>query len=206
MYFDRSEQFDERVFYTRFVVQILLSILPINPVLKIILILLSDVVDSGMYQIRSMIDTPHSNPTIADYITSAYSNDLTENDKYQTYDKTNDTIGYYIVLYILFMNKGIVRPIHLKILTILLIYRTVGVFYYLYRYTQGVKHPREKLLYTVDVYKEFLLLFYLGYGTKHFYLFGIVIILKWLLDYIYHYRRLLIMEYIRELKQTIRSM
>ncbi len=66
-----------------------------------------------MYQIRNMIDTPHRNPTIADYITSAYRNDLTENEKYQIYDKTNDTIGYYIVLYILFMNKGIVRPIHL---------------------------------------------------------------------------------------------
>ncbi len=94
----------------------------------------------------------------------------------------------------------------LKILTILLIYRTVGVFYYLYRYTQGVEHPRDKLLYTVDVCKEFMLLFYLGYGIKHFYLFGIVIILKWLLDYIYNYIRLLIMDYLRELKQTIRSM
>jgi hypothetical protein len=164
------------------------------------------VVDSGMYQIRSMIDTLHRNPTIADYITSAYRTDFNENEKYQIYDKTNDTIGYYIVLYILFMNKGIVRPIHLKILTILLIYRTVGVFYYLYRYTQGLEHPREKLFYTVDVYKEFMLLFYLGYGIKHFYLFGIVIILKWLFDYIYHYRRLVIMEYIRELKQTVRSM
>jgi len=200
MYFDHSDDFDRRVFYTRLIVQVAISVLPINPVLKIVLILLTDILDSGMYQIRSMIDmidTPKTHPTVTDYIKSAYGVDFTENERYQSYDKFNDTLGYYIVLYILTKNH-LVSSVQINILVCLLLYRTVGVIYYLYRCYRGSEHPREKLLYTIDVYKEFMLLFYLGYGTKHAYLFGIVIVLKWLFDYIYHYRRMLIMEYISE--------
>lgn len=98
-----------QVFYIRLIVQLLIFYSNINPITKIILIFISDNVDSEVYRLK------HKDVKLR----------LVE--EYQTVDKINDIIGYILCHDIIYKNK-LISSDKFKLLTYLLIYRIIGCF------------------------------------------------------------------------------
>ena len=79
---------------------------------------------------------------------------FSNNELYQKSDKILDTLSYYLIYYLVKSNQ-LLPEIFTKYLFYILLYRTVGVVYYLFT------NDRKIFVYFVDLFKEALLLFYL---------------------------------------------
>uniref|UniRef100_A0A6C0HEI5 Uncharacterized protein n=1 Tax=viral metagenome TaxID=1070528 RepID=A0A6C0HEI5_9ZZZZ len=152
-----------QVFYIRLIVQLLIFYSNINPITKIILIFISDNVDSEVYRLK------HKDVKLR----------LVE--EYQTVDKINDIIGYILCHDIIYKNK-LISSDKFKLLTYLLIYRIIGCFI-VYK-----TKNRALFLLFVDLYKEVFLLFYFIKNKKLFdLLFIAVLFIKLYVEYSFHY-------------------
>lgn len=153
-------------FYTRLIVQLLIFISNINPLTKIILIFLTDVIDS------EILKRCYNSTSLT----------LRTNNQYQFTDKLNDMIGYLLTINIISKYK-LLSMSSINILWIVLCYRIIGEII-----AYKTKN-RKYLMVFIDLYKEIFLLMYFIKDPKIFYiLFVILVIFKLYVEYIYHYK------------------
>ena len=79
---------------------------------------------------------------------------FSNNDLYQKSDKIIDILSYYLIFYIV-KNNQLLPETYIKYLFYILLYRMIGVIYYL------CTNNRKIFIYFVDMFKEALFLFYL---------------------------------------------
>jgi|LakMenEpi03Aug12_release.lakeMendotaPanAssembly.Ray.scaffolds.fasta_scaffold122704_3 hypothetical protein len=153
-----------KVFYIRLIIQLLIFYSNIKPIIKIILIFLTDHLDLKIYKLK------HKDVKLKTV------------NEYQLVDKINDLIGYILSYNIIYKYKLITAE-QFKILTYLLIYRIIG-----YVIVYKTKN-RSLFLLFVDLYKEVFLLFYFIKNKKLFdLLFIIVLFIKLYVEYSFHYK------------------
>lgn len=160
---EKNEKISQ-IFILRFFVTIVIYLANINPWLKILIILSLDFI-KGLC-----------------YIGKFERNELVKNQFYQYYDKIQDLFGYYLSYFIITNNK-LLPPRETKILLYTLLYRTIGDFIYL------LTGNRKMLFYFFDVFKEFLLVFYLFKPDTLGFYAGIIIsvVVKLWMEYRIHY-------------------
>lgn len=154
------------IFILRFFMTIVIYMANIDPWLKILLILSMDLV-KGI-------------PMIGYF----KKGEKSKNRYYQYYDKILDLFGYYLTYYIVVNNK-LLPENEIKILKYILFYRTIGSMIY---FTTG---NRQILFYFIDLFKEFLLIFYLFPPKSKMYYIGLTlsIVIKIWVEYSLHVKK-----------------
>ena len=104
---------------------------------------------------------------------------LAKNDLYQKYDKILDTFSYFIILEII-KKESLLSLEKITVLTIIFCFRFFGIILYLF------SKNRKILFYTSDLFREILLLFYFT-NKNHCYWFIIILIIKLIIEYHFHY-------------------
>jgi hypothetical protein len=160
-------------FSVRLILQLTIFLLNISPIIKIILIFLTDIIDYNMTRIIKF-----DNMSLFDKLTVPLDNDTYN--KYQLTDKINDNIGYLLVHYIIYSTK-LLNKTDFNILTGLFIYRLIGFL------ITRIKHSNKYFQIFVDLYKEFFIMFYfIKSNTLRFIIASLLILFKLLVEYLIH--------------------
>ena len=160
-------------FSVRLILQLTIFLLNISPIIKIILIFLTDIIDYNMTRIIKF-----DNMSLLNKLTVPLDNDTYN--KYQLTDKINDNIGYLLVHYIIYSTK-LLNKTDFNIITGLLIYRLIGFL------ITRIKHSNKYFQIFVDFYKEFFIMFYfIKSNTLRFIIAPLLILFKLLVEYLIH--------------------